>query len=90
MNGMSSEEQVLTEFGELPSHISLIYPETDISTLSLFQIGHYCLTVKNCTMGIEASAFGLKVVTAGTEDIIILALRLDPKRRRNMRTCLKN
>ena len=59
MNGMSSEEQVLTEFGELPSHISVIYPETDISTLSLFQIGHYCLTVRG-TVGIEASAFRVK------------------------------
>lgn len=88
VNGISSEEQVLREFGKLPSHISVIYPETDISTLSLFQIGHYCLTVRG-TVGIEASAFGLKVVTAGTGRYNNLGFTLDPKTKKEYENILK-
>lgn len=51
--------------GSLPPHIKLIPPDSDISTLSLLNIVDYCLTVRG-TIGIEASAFGIRVLTAGT------------------------
>jgi hypothetical protein len=50
---------------DLPDHVKLVYPETDISTYSLFQIADYAVTVRG-TVGIEAALFGVPVVTAGT------------------------
>lgn len=64
-DALYSELKVLAEFGELPSHIRVIPADTNISTLSLYSIGDICLTVRG-TVGIEAAAFGLSVVTAGT------------------------
>jgi hypothetical protein len=49
----------------LPHHIKLIPADSDISTLSLFDIMDVCLTVRG-TIGIEASCFGIRVLTAGT------------------------
>ncbi|MFC1516099.1 hypothetical protein ACFL7E_05000 [Thermodesulfobacteriota bacterium] len=51
--------------GELPDHVKLLYPDTDISTFSLFQLIDYCITVRG-TIGIEAACFGKPVFTAGT------------------------
>jgi len=51
--------------GRLPGHVKLLEPDTDISTFSLFEVMDYCLTVRG-TVGIEASCFGIPVLTAGT------------------------
>ncbi|HEY6802559.1 MAG TPA: hypothetical protein VI306_03170 [Pyrinomonadaceae bacterium] len=51
--------------GELPPHIHLITPESEISTYSLFEIMDYCVTVRG-TVGIEAAMRGIPVFTAGT------------------------
>ncbi len=51
--------------GELPEHVRLLYPETDINTWSLFDLTDYCLTVRG-TIGIEMAAFGIPVLTAGS------------------------
>jgi hypothetical protein len=51
--------------GELPDHIKVILPDAEISTLSLFDVMDYCLTVRG-TIGIEAAIFGIRVLTAGT------------------------
>ncbi len=51
--------------GQIPSHIKIIPPESDINTFSLFGIMDYCLTVRG-TIGIEASALGIATLTAGT------------------------
>jgi hypothetical protein len=53
------------EFGSLPPHLSIVYPETDISTYSLFEIADYTVTVRG-TVGIESALFGIPVITAGT------------------------
>ncbi len=61
-----SEVSVLNEaIGELPGHIHLIQPDTDLSTYSLFEIADYAVTVRG-TVGIEAALFGVPVLTAGT------------------------
>ena len=52
-------------FGSLPDHVKLVYPDTDLSTFSLFEIADYVVTVRG-TVGIEAALFGVPVVTAGT------------------------
>lgn len=50
---------------ELPSHVKLLHPDTDISTLSLFQAIDYGVTVRG-TVGIELPCFGVPTFTAGT------------------------
>jgi len=58
-------QAIRDSIGDLPGHIKLIYPETDISTFSLFEMIDYCITVRG-TVGIEAACFGKRVFTAGT------------------------
>lgn len=53
------------ELGGKPDHIQLVEASSDISTLSLFSIMDYCLTVRG-TIGIEAAYRGIPVLTAGT------------------------
>jgi hypothetical protein len=73
-----SEIGVIREFGELPAHIHIISAETNISTLSLYAIGDVCLTVRG-TVGIEAAAYGLSVITAGTGRYDQLGFTIDAK-----------
>jgi hypothetical protein len=51
--------------GKLPPHVSMIPADSDMSTLSLFPLMDYCLTVRG-TIGIEAARLGIPVITAGT------------------------
>lgn len=51
--------------GNLPDHVKVIGPETDVSTLSFFQITDVCVTVRG-TIGIEMACYGIPVLTAGT------------------------
>jgi len=64
--GPSSELAVIENvFGKLPAHVKLVFPDTELSTYSLFQIADYAVTVRG-TVGIESPLFGIPVVTAGT------------------------
>lgn len=67
--GITAEHSEITaikrEIGKLPDHVKLIPADTDISTLSLFGLMDYCLTVRG-TIGIEAACRGITVLTAGT------------------------
>jgi len=56
---------VYETLGQVPAHMRLIPPESDINTFSLFEIMDYCLTVRG-TIGIEATAMGITTITAGT------------------------
>lgn len=56
---------ITRRIGALPRHVTLIPPDTDINTYSLFGIMDYCLTVRG-TIGIEAASLGIRVLTAGT------------------------
>ena len=51
--------------GNLPDHIRLLLPSTNISTVSLLDVMDYALTVRG-TVGIEMPCFGIPVLTAGT------------------------
>jgi hypothetical protein len=51
--------------GPLPAHVTVIAPDSDINTFSLFPVMDYCLTVRG-TIGIEAACLGIRVLTAGT------------------------
>jgi hypothetical protein len=62
----ASETAVIHKYvGELPPHVHIIPPDTDINTYSLFPLMDYCLTVRG-TIGIEAACLGIPVLTAGT------------------------
>jgi hypothetical protein len=45
--------------------VTLVYPDTQLNTYSLFQVADYAVTVRG-TVGIESGLFGIPVVTAGT------------------------
>jgi len=51
--------------GELPAHIFLLHPDTDINSFSLFELADYGITVRG-TVGMELPCFGKPVFTAGT------------------------
>jgi hypothetical protein len=56
---------IKTLIGELPEHVTMIYPDTPISPYSWFQLADYGVTVRG-TSGIEMGALGKTVITAGT------------------------
>ena len=59
------EETLRMRFGQLPKHVSIVPASSDISTLSLFPVMDYCLTVRG-TVGLEAACRGIPVLTGGT------------------------
>ena len=62
----SSEIKVIQSMvGELPNHIKILPSDSEISTYSLFSLMDFCLTVRG-TIGIEAAAYGVRTLTAGT------------------------
>ena len=64
--GKTAEVNVIERvFGNLPDHVKLAYPDTDLSTYSFYEIADYAVTVRG-TVGFEASLLGVPVVTAGT------------------------
>jgi hypothetical protein len=63
--GDATEVRVIREqLGPLPPHVTVIPPETSISTMSLFPVMDYCVTVRG-TVGVEAAMHGIPVLTAG-------------------------
>ncbi|MDR4473460.1 MAG: hypothetical protein MRJ92_12725 [Nitrospira sp.] len=61
-----SELVALRSLGAVvPSHVRIIQPDSRMSTLSLYSVMDYCVTVRG-TVGIEAASFGIPVFTAGT------------------------
>jgi hypothetical protein len=65
-----------SEVGQLPEHVKLVMPSTDISTYSFFAVTDYCLTVRG-TIGIEMACHGVPVLTAGTGRYSGLGFTLD-------------
>jgi hypothetical protein len=68
-DGVGSEPSELAAIrslgGALPPHVRIIQPDSRMSTLSLYSVMDYCVTVRG-TVGIEAASFGIPVFTAGT------------------------
>jgi hypothetical protein len=60
-----SEMITLRRLGELPRHVKIVAPDTDINTWSLYQVADYGLTVRG-SVGFELPCFGIPVLTAGT------------------------
>jgi hypothetical protein len=87
--GRSNEMQVIEAMGSLPPHIKVLDATTDISTLSLYEIGDVCVTVRG-TVGMEAACFGLTTVTAGTGRYDRLGFTTDPETPEEFRDLLRH
>lgn len=75
--GELSEIALIRKFiGPLPNHIKLLYPDSNISTLSLFQLADYGITVRG-TVGIELPCLGVTTLTAGTGRYSNLGFTID-------------
>jgi hypothetical protein len=62
---LNDEVAIRERLGELPAHIRLLQPDTDVNTHSLFGLADYGLTIRG-TVGLELPCFGAPVLTAGT------------------------
>jgi hypothetical protein len=64
--GDPAEVIILRKYiGKLPSHVHFIPADSSISTLSLFAVMDYCLTVRG-TIGLESARLGIPTLTAGS------------------------
>lgn len=61
----SEIELIKKTFKKLPKNIKILDHKSNISTLSLFKFIDTCITVRG-TVGMEASCYGVPVITAGT------------------------
>jgi hypothetical protein len=61
----NDEEAIRDAVGELPPHVKLMAPDTDVNTYSLFPFIDAGITIRG-TVGLELPCFGAPVLTAGT------------------------
>jgi hypothetical protein len=66
IEGVRDEETAVREaLGELPPHVAIVRPESEISTRSIFRLTDYGITIRG-SVGFELPCFGVPVLTAGT------------------------
>src|ERR671938_68348 len=66
LEGVHDEEAAIRDaLGELPPHLALVRPDSDISTRSIFGVTDYGITIRG-SVGFEMPCFGVPVLTAGT------------------------
>jgi hypothetical protein len=62
---LDEERAIAEEIGELPPHVVLLRPESEISTRSVFEAADYGITIRG-SVGFELPCLGVPVLTAGT------------------------
>ncbi|MHB8643758.1 MAG: hypothetical protein ACYDA3_12835 [Gaiellaceae bacterium] len=62
---LNDEAAIRDAVGPLPPHVTLLRPETEINTYSLFAVADYGITIRG-TIGMELPCFGIRTLTAGT------------------------
>jgi hypothetical protein len=62
---MHEVAQIRERVGPLPSHVKLLMPETEVSTISLFELADWGITIRG-TVGVELPCYGVPMLTAGT------------------------
>jgi hypothetical protein len=77
------------EIGSLPEHVILIAPDSEISTLSIFNLVDYGVTIRG-TSGMELACLGKPCVTAGTGRYSGLGFTLDSETRQEYLQRLSN
>ena len=66
IEGARDEETAIREaVGELPPHVAVVRPGSEISTRSIFGVTDYGITIRG-SVGVELPCFGVPVLTAGT------------------------
>jgi hypothetical protein len=66
IEGARDEETTIREtLGEVPAHLAIVRPESEISTRSIFRLTDYGITIRG-SVGFELPCFGVPVLTAGT------------------------
>ena len=66
VSGEFSELRLIRErIGRLPDHVKLLFPDTEISSLTLYEVADYGVTVRG-TPGMEMACYGKAVLTGGT------------------------
>jgi hypothetical protein len=79
--GEYSEVRLIREkIGDLPAHVILLKPDSDINSLSLFSNTDFCITVRG-TSGMEMPCFGKPTLTAGTGRYSGLGFTIDSESR---------
>jgi hypothetical protein len=78
-SGSAADYKIINSlFKELPENIIVIDPDFKISTLNLFKIIDYGITVRG-TIGLELPCFGIPILTAGTGRYSDLGFTIDSK-----------
>jgi hypothetical protein len=62
---LDEERAIAREIGELPPHVAVLRPESEISTRSVFDAADYGITIRG-SVGFELPCLGVPVLTAGT------------------------
>jgi hypothetical protein len=66
LEDVRDEEAAIREaVGEVPPHVAVVRPDSDISTRSIFGVTDYGITIRG-SVGFELPCFGVPVLTAGT------------------------
>ena len=66
IEGARDEETAIRDaVGELPPHVAVVRPDSEISTRSIFELTDYGITIRG-SVGFELPCFGVPVLTAGT------------------------
>lgn len=80
-NGVAADHKIINSlFDKIPENIFILEPNCGISTLNLFKVIDYGITVRG-TIGIELPCFGIPVITAGTGRYSNLGFTIDSKDR---------
>lgn len=78
-SGSAADYKIINSlFKSLPENIIVIEPDFKVSTLNLFKIIDYGVTVRG-TIGMELPCFGIPVITAGTGRYSGLGFTIDSK-----------
>jgi len=81
VDGEYDEVRLIREhIGDLPDHVKLLFPDTDISSFSLYRLADWVVTVRG-TPGMEAPCFGAGAITAGTGRYSGLGFTIDSRTR---------
>jgi hypothetical protein len=59
------ETTIHEKLGDVPGHVAIVRPESEISTRSIFRLTDYGITIRG-SVGFELPCFGVPVLTAGT------------------------
>jgi hypothetical protein len=66
IEGARDEEALIRRvLGEVPPHVAVVRPDSEISTRSIFGLTDYGITIRG-SVGFELPCFGVPVLTAGT------------------------